>query len=162
MANSTAPIPVEGLDPNDANFEGPAVMISNGAGVALKSYIDANPGQAITIDSAGTETDLTAWSQANGFSPAVTGNMLLSFSSTGPTPDGQLKPDLVATGGNDVYLSPDMTDLYLPAPSGMYMATQSYDPNQSIAGEATTVPTATGPRMAPVWRRRSLPAPRRS
>ena len=134
MADSSAPIAVEGLDPNDADFEGPAVMISNAAGVALKSYIDANPGQSVTIDAAGTETDLSAWSTSIGISPAVAANMLISFSSTGPTPDGQLKPDLVATAGNDGFLSPDPNDLSLPTPSGMYMATQSYDPNQLYEG----------------------------
>src|SRR6185437_8736181 len=43
MADSTAPIAVEGLDPNDADFIGPAVMISSAAGTALKTWIDANP-----------------------------------------------------------------------------------------------------------------------
>ncbi len=132
MSDGTATFPPSGLDPNDADFQGPAVMISNAAGVALKAYIDANPGQAVTIDNGGTETTLASWSQAYGFN--VTSNMLASFSSTGPTPDGQMKPDIVATGGNDLSLSPNQNDPYIPAPSGLYMATQSYDPNQEYGG----------------------------
>ena len=134
MADSSPPVSPEGLDPCDAFFIGPAVMISHAAGVALKSYIDANPGQSVSIDAAGTEVDLSTWSTSVGISPPVTSNMLLSFSSTGPTPDGQLKPDLVATGGNDGNLFPDLNDTFLPAPSGMYMATQSYDPNVLYSG----------------------------
>jgi minor extracellular serine protease Vpr len=134
MADSSPTVSPEGLDPCDAFFVGPAVMISNASGVALKSYVDANPGQSVTIDAAGTEVDLSAWSQSVGISPAVAANMLAGYSSTGPTPDGQLKPDLVATGGNDLGLFPDPNDTFLPAPSGMYMATQSYDPNQLYGG----------------------------
>ncbi len=52
----------------------------------------------------------------------------------GPTPDAQMKPDVVAVGGNDIYNSPDPGDLYLPAPSGVYMATQHYDPNSNSGG----------------------------
>jgi minor extracellular serine protease Vpr len=134
MASSAPPEFPEGLDPCDADFVGPAVMISNAAGVALKSYIDANPGQSISIDSAGTEVDLTTWAQSVGIS-GVSANELTGFSSLGPTPDGQMKPDLVATGGNDIQnLLPDPNDQYVPAPSGVYMATQSYDPNQSLEG----------------------------
>ncbi len=134
MSSSAPPVFPEGLDPCDAFFVGPAVMISNTAGLALKSYIDANPGQSVSIDAGGTEVDLTTWSQSVGIS-GLTANELTGFSSLGPTPDGLLKPDLVATGGNDIAnLLPDPNDPYVPAPSGMYMATQSYDPNQSLEG----------------------------
>ena len=129
MSSSSPPV-----FPEDLIFIGPAVMISNTAGLALKSYIDANPGQSVSIDAGGTEVDLTTWSQSVGIS-GLTANELTGFSSLGPTPDGLLKPDLVATGGNDIaYLLPDPNDPYVPAPSGMYMATQSYDPNQSLEG----------------------------
>lgn len=134
MASSSPPVFPEGLDPCDASFVGPAVMISNTAGSALKSYIDANPGQSVSIDAGGTEVDLTTWTQSVGIS-GVTANELTGFSSLGPTPDGLLKPDLVATGGNDISdLLPDPNDPFVPAPSGMYMATQRYDPNQSLEG----------------------------
>jgi uncharacterized protein (TIGR03437 family) len=143
MATSAVPVSPEGINEN-----GPSVMISNAAGVALKSYIDANPGAMVTIDLNGMEEDVAAWSlepcndPTGGPCPstannpniewAVAANQLASYSSMGPTPDGQLKPDMVATGGLDpdlgYYYNPN--DEYLPAPSGMYSATQNYDPNQ--------------------------------
>src|SRR5579884_4205906 len=51
-----------------------------------------------------------------------------------------MKPDMVATGGNDIFQSPDVNDTYVPAPSGMFMATQSYDPNQSLEGGSNYSP----------------------
>jgi len=138
-ADSSSLFPLEGVGSNnstDANFVGPVVAISNAAGVALKSYIDANPSNSVTIAAGATETDISAYSQQLGFTPTVTSNMLAGFSSMGPTPDGMLKPDLVAVGGNDIgYLLPDPNNTFLPAPSGLYMATQSYDPNFGSSGE---------------------------
>jgi len=113
MADSSAPISPGGL-----SFTGPGVMISNSDGLALKSYIDANPGQVVTIDLAGVETDLNAYVQANGLSPAGP-NQVASYSSFGPTPDGAIKPDLVAVGGFDPTIA---------FSSGMYLASQNYDP----------------------------------
>ena len=129
MADTTSPINPEGI-----NEFGPAVMVSQSAGQALKSYIDANPGAVVTVDLNGQEQDLTAWNSAFGaaLQVNVAANQLASYSSMGPTPDGQLKPDLVAVGGFDVGIGLDPNDPYLPAPSGMYSATQSYDPNQSF------------------------------
>src|SRR4029077_11192613 len=42
------------------------------------------------------------------------------FSSFGPTPDGAIKPDLVATGGLDI------------GTPGLYLAAQSFDPNGDL------------------------------
>jgi uncharacterized protein (TIGR03437 family) len=103
-------------------FLGPVVMISNSAGVALKSYIDANPGQVVTIDTAGTETDLATYVAQFGLSPAGA-NQLASYSSFGPTPDGAIKPDLLAVGGFDGSLA----DSY-----GVYVAAQNYDQNGDL------------------------------
>ena len=114
MADSSAT-----LSPTVGQFTGPVVMISNSAGVALKSYIDANPGQVVTIDTAGTETDLTTYVAQMGLAPAAA-NQLASYTSFGPTPDGALKPDLVATGGFDGSISYS---------GGLYLAAQNYDPN---------------------------------
>jgi len=126
--------------PEGINEDGPSVMISNSAGLALKSYIDANPGAMVTIDLNGQEQNVTTYSsqidlayrEAYGFTPALAANQLASYSSMGPTPDGQLKPDIVSIGGFDVAYGPDPNDEYLPAPGGMYSATQKYDPNQSF------------------------------
>ena len=113
MDNGSAPGIPEGV-----NIWGPAVMISLADGQALKSYIDANAGANVLIDTAGLE---------QAVSPS---NVVASYSSFGPTPDGLIKPDLVAPGGYDVNLgSADPSDQYLPAPNGIYGATQSYDQN---------------------------------
>ena len=127
MATSQPAINPEGL-----SFVGPVVMISNQAGVALKNFIDANPGTAVIIDTAGMEQDLTSFSQFWAFSPALIANQLASYSSLGPTPDGAIKPDIVATGGFDPINYPDINDPNLRAPSGMYSAGQKYDPNGEV------------------------------
>jgi minor extracellular serine protease Vpr len=127
MSTSQAPVNPEFLE-----FLGPVVMISNQAGVALKSYIDANAGQIVAIDKAGTEQDLAAYSQMWNFSPALLPNQLATYSSVGPATDGSIKPDLVATGGFDPTQYPDLSDAGLPAPNGMYTAGQRYDPNGEI------------------------------
>lgn len=97
------------------SFFGPAVIVSNSDGVNLKNYIDANPGQAVTIDTAGLEQALATY------------NQVASYASFGPTPVGAIKPDLVAPGGFDSNILPDPDDYDFPAPSGMYLATQNYD-----------------------------------
>lgn len=119
MADSSAPT---GITLNGLFFLGPVVMISNSDGVALKAYIDSNPGQAVTIDLAGIEQDLPTYSQLNGISPALASNQLASYSSFGPAPDGSLKPDMVAIGGFDPFA----------AAPGLYVAAQSYDPNGDL------------------------------
>ena len=50
---------------------------------------------------------------------ALTANMVPGYSSFGPTPDGQLKPDIVATGGWDTS--------YSGLSGGFYVPTQSFD-----------------------------------
>lgn len=134
---------IEGVGFNnatDAGFVGPVVAISNAAGVAMKSFLAANPGRTVTIAAGATEQDLAAWSVLYQYNDPATGyvpgpSSVAAFSSLGPTPDGMMKPDLVAVGGNDIgYLYPDTNDYYVPAPSGLYMATQSYDPNQGSGG----------------------------
>ncbi|HUI77922.1 MAG TPA: S8 family serine peptidase [Bryobacteraceae bacterium] len=107
-------------------FNGPIVIISNADGVNLKNYIDANPGQMATIDTAGLETELAAYNANEGISPPVLPNLLASYSSYGPTPDGALKPDLVATGGLDPIIA---------FSSGLYMAGQRLDPSGDLYSE---------------------------
>jgi uncharacterized protein (TIGR03437 family) len=121
------------ISPEGINEAGPAVMISNAAGLALKTYANANPGAMVTIDLNGMEQDVTTWNATYGLTLGVNvaANQIASYSSMGPTPDGQMKPDIVTVGGFDVGLGPDPNDPYLPAPGGMYSATQSYDPNMA-------------------------------
>ncbi len=133
------------VNPEGLNFVGPAVMIAHTDGLALKTFIDANPGRTVSIDAAGREQSIAVYSQTWGFSPALTPNMVATFSSIGPAPDGSLKPDLVATGGFDSALYPDVNDSFLATPSGMYTAAQNYDPsgvlfstNRYAAGDGTS------------------------
>src|SRR5262249_14256600 len=76
---------------------------------------------------------------------ALVPNSLATFSSFGPAPDGSIKPDLVATGGFDSLLFPDINDFNLATPAGMYIAAQRYDPsgilysaNGYAAGDGTS------------------------
>jgi uncharacterized protein (TIGR03437 family) len=78
----------------------PAVMIGYTNGVALKSYLAANPGTQVSLDPAIAEQLVSTY------------NTIASFSSRGPVIGGaSMKPDMVAVG----------TDVY--------MAAQTYDPN---------------------------------
>ena len=111
--------------PSGINEYGPSVSISSADGVNLKNYIDQGYTQSniwpqITIDLGGQELEASALSQflvTLGYNP-VTQNMVAAYSSFGPTPDGQLKPDIVATGGWD-----PSDALY----GGFYVPTQSFD-----------------------------------
>ncbi len=124
MATAVTPV-----NPEDLYLLGPSLAIANSDGLALKSFIDANPGRTVVIDAAGAEQTLASYSLQYNFSPPLLANQLASYSSFGPAPDGSIKPDLVATGGFDPFQMPDPGDSFLPAPGGMYLAGQSYDPN---------------------------------
>ncbi len=101
MADASATISPGGL----GGTSQPTVMLSNADGTALQIYLDANPGQNVTINPAEVEQLLTVY------------NQLASFSSQGPvTGTSALKPDLVAVGTN------------------MYMAAESYDPLGELYG----------------------------
>jgi minor extracellular serine protease Vpr len=134
MADSSAPVPPEGMGSSgDVSFFGPTVMISRSDGQALKTYIDAHAGQAVTIDLAGTEQDLAAYNSIAG--TVLAGNQLAAYSSRGPALDGLIKPDLVAASGSETDVSnfgPDANDIDLPVPGGLYTAAQRFDPNGSL------------------------------
>jgi uncharacterized protein (TIGR03437 family) len=122
---------VEGVD----QFFGPVVGISSSDGVALKNFLAANPGRQALIDIAGAEVDTNTYSQTVKLSPPVTPSQVAAYSSFGPnTGDGAIKPELVAVSGFDDTLCPDPNDCpfagtgYLYPFSGLYMATQKYDP----------------------------------
>ena len=103
----------------------PSINISNNDGVALKSFIDANPLHNVIIDTSAFEQSKPSF------------NQLAFFSSTGPSVgDNALKPELVAVGGSDGFF----TD--------MYMAGQSLDPlgffytsNGFVSGSGTSFAT---------------------
>jgi uncharacterized protein (TIGR03437 family) len=112
------------------DFVGPAVMISQADGLALKDYVDSHPNALTTIDTAGVEMNLDTFNQLEQIDPPVAANQLASYSSFGPTPDGAIKPDLVATGGLDgsaLFSS----GVAFPS-SGLYLAAQSFDPNGEL------------------------------
>ena len=82
MADSSPTISPSGL----ANATIPVVVVSNADGLALKSFVAANPERPITFDPAGVEV-------------SATGNTLTIFSSLGPsTGNNTLKPDVLAPG----------------------------------------------------------------
>ena len=101
------------------------VMISNSDGLALKSFIDSNPGYSALIIEDAFEVNKSSY------------NLLSLYSSTGPAVGtNAVKPDLVATGGSDDFF----TDIYLAA--------QNYDPqgglysaNGYTAGSGTSFAT---------------------
>ena len=148
---SGAAATIEGVGFNsatDAGFAGPIVSITNSAGIALKNYIDANPSTSVNIYWGATEQATTDWSAQFDIVPAVSASNLAGFSSMGPTPEGLLKPDVVAVGGNDILgLAPDPSDFSLYAPSGLFMPTQSYDP-QGAEYSATGYVAADGTSFA--------------
>jgi uncharacterized protein (TIGR03437 family) len=110
--------------PSSINEYGPAVSISSTDGQNLQNYIDANSNQQVSIDLAGQEQTVATlsqyWINTVGGSP-IAANMVPGYSSFGPTPDGQMKPDIVATGGWDWSYS--VFGLY----GGFYVPTQSFD-----------------------------------
>ena len=75
-----------GSDNDTAGADIPSVLIGKTNGVALKSWVDANPGAPIAITGP-TET-------------ATIPDILAPFSSLGPSVQGTLKPDLAAPGEN--------------------------------------------------------------
>jgi minor extracellular serine protease Vpr len=105
------------------DFLGPTIIVSNSDGVNLKNYIDGTTTASVTIDISGIEQDDSAYDAASGETPPVAVNQFASYSSMGPTPDGLIKPDMVAIGGDDGAAF---------GGSGLYVATQSYDPTPQI------------------------------
>ena len=128
MADSSAPISPSGMDcfsGTGSCFIGPIVMVSNSDGLNIKNYLASNAGQVVTIDLAGAETDIATYVTEFGLSPAGS-NQLASYSSIGPTPDGLIKPDMLAVGGFDLDIG--------ATSSGLYVATQSFDPTEGSQG----------------------------
>ena len=126
MSDSSPAFPATVSDSSgDSPIYGPVVVVSQSDGQNLKSYVDAHAGAAVLIDPNGTEENLADYSTYWQYSPALAANQLASYSSTGPGPGITLKPDIVATGGFD-------GNIAVLANSGIYVATQSYDPGGEI------------------------------
>jgi len=128
--------------PSGINETGPSAAISASDGQNLKNYIDANAGAEVTIDLGGQEEDVSAlssfWVSIGG--STLTQNLVAGYSSFGPTPDGQIKPDIVATGGWD----PSFSYLY----GGFYLPTQSFDAYDSFMYSANGFMAADGTSFA--------------
>ncbi len=98
MADASALVVPTGL----SNSGIPAAMIPNSSGLALKTYANANPGSAATLDAAGLEQSEQS-------------DDVTIFSSLGPTAgDAALKPDVLGIG------------------QSVYMAGENYDRNGAL------------------------------
>jgi minor extracellular serine protease Vpr len=148
MAADSAP-----LDPNFVetvqDFFGPVVGVSNAVGVALKAFADSRAAAdkawpMAVIDLAGKQR-----------APDATANQLAGYSSFGPAlasigvcptcSKALAKPDLVATGGGDTWLTPDPGDFNVYGFPGLYLPGQNYDPmgwlystNRYVAADGTS------------------------
>jgi minor extracellular serine protease Vpr len=95
----------------------PAVLVAQADGQAIQQMIQANPGVTVDLDFDG-KTALPYPS-----------NLMADFSSVGPTPGGNIKPDIVAVG--DDLVAP-MTTQYestgCPTPFGLDLVNGCYQP----------------------------------
>lgn len=92
----------------------PAVFVSQADGQNIKSQVSANPGIQVDID-------------FDGITPLPhPANIVSFFSSGGPTPSGNVKPDLVAVG--DWYITADTTQLESAGCAPPYTANGCYSP----------------------------------
>jgi minor extracellular serine protease Vpr len=113
-----------GLDTEGATI--PSVFIARSSGVALKSWVDANPGAPIAI--------------TGPIQIPTTPDILASFSSLGPTLQGVLKPDLAAPGEN-IYSGAIKTcnDLGVSDPSGFLAVSGTSQAAAHVAGAAALI-----------------------
>jgi minor extracellular serine protease Vpr len=120
-----------GLDTAGATI--PSVFIARSSGVALKSWVDANPGAPIAI--------------TGPIEIPTTPDILASFSSLGPTLQGVLKPDLAAPGEN-IYSGAIKTcnDLGVSDPSGFLSVSGTSQAAAHVAGAAALIK-----QLHPTW-----------
>jgi uncharacterized protein (TIGR03437 family) len=95
----------------------PMVLIGDTGGLALKAFIDANPGYPVTMDPSAVPV-------------VATPNIMTVFSSRGPSIDGGLKPDVTAVG-QDLYMAAQNYD-----PNG-----ELYSPNRYTVADGTSFAT---------------------
>jgi minor extracellular serine protease Vpr len=117
MADASALISPVVCNPSGSCSAPPVAMISQSDGLALKSFIQANTGRAVTINPNGAEVLDTAGQ-----------NLLAGFSSLGPsTGDSLIKPDLLAVGETAGGVSEPNGNI-----PGIYMAASTIDPLGSL------------------------------
>jgi uncharacterized protein (TIGR03437 family) len=95
-----------------ATLVSPSGLSSIGIPVAMISLADGQSLLAFAASTAGTVDINPHGIEIEASDP----NLVVGFSSIGPSPDASLKPDLVAVGGNWI------------GAGSIYMATQQYDP----------------------------------
>jgi uncharacterized protein (TIGR03437 family) len=95
----------------------PMVLIGDTGGLALKAFIDANPGYTVTMDPSAVPV-------------AATPNIMTAFSSRGPSINGGLKPDVTAVG-QDLYMAAQNYD-----PNG-----ELYSSNRYTVADGTSFAT---------------------
>ncbi len=95
----------------------PMVLIGETGGLALKTFIDANPGYSVTMDPSAVPV-------------AATPNIMTVFSSRGPSINGALKPDVTAVG-QDLYMAAQNYD-----PNG-----ELFSPNRYTVSAGTSFAT---------------------
>jgi len=88
----------------------PAVMVSNPDGLALKSFVAAYPATTLTIDVSSTVVAVS-----------TTPDILLDFSSRGPSPDFGIKPDIMAVGANVYSATPTVCGTQIICDSSHFM-----------------------------------------
>lgn len=102
----------------------PSMFVTLADGQTLKSQITANPGTQVYLDFGG----------ATGF--PISADLIAAYSPAGPTPGGNIKPDLVAVGGYDAGTGDEVLTADV---SGF-----EPDPYQIAAGTSFSAPFVTG------------------
>ncbi|HYM01144.1 MAG TPA: S8 family serine peptidase [Blastocatellia bacterium] len=121
------------ISPDTTGATIPSVFIRRTDGLAIKSWVDANPGAPITI--------------SGPLQFAQTPDVLAPFSSLGPTLAGTLKPDLTAPG-EDIYSGAIKTcnDQGISDPSGFAAASGTSQAAAHVAGGAALIK-----QLHPAW-----------
>jgi hypothetical protein len=112
----------------------PALFIGQADGQNLKSLIASNSGLTVTLDFAG----LTPFALG-------TSDIVATYSSAGPTSSGNIKPDLLAVGGDDIALdSSGLNYLNAQVLTADSTANDPVHPYNLVAGTSLSAPFVTG------------------
>ncbi|MGH9822341.1 MAG: S8 family serine peptidase [Blastocatellia bacterium] len=121
------------ISPDTTGATIPSVFIRRSNGLAVKSWVDANPGAPITI--------------SGPLQFPQPPDVLVPFSSLGPTVQGTLKPDLTAPG-EDIYSGAIKicNDQGVSDPSGFASASGTSQAAAHVAGGAALIK-----QLHPAW-----------